>query len=295
MPRGRGAEHYWLPTRAEQGVPYEAQTRAAGHVAAAEVSLVPVAAGLAPAGRGSAPKILDAVERRKAARQAALAASACGTAAPTRRGPELRQPHGHVQGPARGRGLGGEDDPAARFDDSSTWTSTPSRSSGRRGSSASGGIAAGRGDQEGAAESAEKKHRAVSRILDLDELASEKYKLAAEQAVAPLRRQEEGHAPRLRTDKEGEVQRYADSSFESRPSRRRRRATTLFLCARKFRFLYNKILIFECFVPLSYSPKMTTTTTTSVTAILRPGCTTTNRYCCHPPSENRNDENETLL
>jgi hypothetical protein len=216
-------EHYWLPTRAEQGVPYEAQTHAPPDPSRPpKFPSYPSPRDLHRQDVEAHQKILDAVEERKAARQAALAAKRVRNDRPDKGAdPNYDSRMAMYKDRPAGEGLGGEDDPAARFDDSSTLdldSFTKQREARkqrletdkRREEETKGGRRRKR---------SEKKHREpVSRIpwTLLDELASEKHKLAAEQAVTLLfddkKKKADRAAPNGRT-KEGQVQRYADNGF----------------------------------------------------------------------------------
>ena len=115
-------EHYWLPTRAEQGVPYEAQTHAPPDPSRPpKFPSYPSPRDLHRQDVEAHQKILDAVEERKAARQAALAAKRVRNDRPDKGAdPNYDSRMAMYKDRPAGEGLGGEDDPAARFDDSST-------------------------------------------------------------------------------------------------------------------------------------------------------------------------------
>ena len=214
-------EHYWLPTRAEQGVPYEAQTHAPPDPSRPpKFPSYPSPRDLHRQDVEAHQKILDAVEERKAARQAALAAKRVRNDRPDKGAdPNYDSRMAMYKDRPAGEGLGARTTRRRGSTTRPPWTRLLHEQR-RRGSSASRRTSGGkRRPREGAAESAARRStgnpcRAFpGRCWTSSRRRS---KLAAEQAVTLLfddkKKKADRAAPNGRT-KEGEVQRYADNGF----------------------------------------------------------------------------------
>ena len=209
-------EHYWLPTKEERGVPYEAETKPPSNPAnPPRFPSYPSPSKLVAADETKRAELLAKIEERKAKRAAQLAARNVRNDRHDKGGSyDSRMA---VYGPPP---PADDTEASAKFDDSSTLDldSFAAQREARQKR-----LETDKRREEGKNKRRDrraKKHREpVSRIpwTLLDELAHEKYKLKAEMAMTLLfddkkKKEKQGATPNSRT-KEGEIQRYAENGF----------------------------------------------------------------------------------